>query len=484
MLSTPNLEKTENFNLRRFLIKISVAPFIILIVLSTVFIGQVFRLIEMSQWIDRSDRVIAKIYENEKLILDLETGIRAFVTTSKDEFLNSYDKNRSVIDSKLDELKELLDYRPSDVARLSLATLEIKKFKENAKALLALKTLPSYHAKFPIDLIMEQEKIVDTFRLHLDSLLEETQARRINRVIKTNQAVEWSIGIVIALTLFLSSFVAHFLWRKITTIANIYENALKLAQNSQAGLIQTQAELEEKVLKRTFALTQANKELEAFSYSVSHDLRAPLRGIDGFSQALLEDYSEILDDTAKQYLNHVRSGTQKMGKLIDDMLNLAKLSRLELIPVEINFSHLAHAAAKQLKEQEPQREVTFKISENLTAKGDPGLLSIVIENLFANAWKFTARNPAAQIEFGLSDKKERPTYFIKDNGVGFNMAYSNKLFGAFQRLHSEKDFQGNGVGLAIIRRIITRHGGEVWAESKVNEGATFYFTLENSLENG
>ncbi len=480
MLSTPNLEKTKKFNLRRSLIKVSIAPFVILLVLSTVFIGQIFRLIEMNHWIDRSDQVIAKIYENEKLILDLQTGIRGFVTTSKPEFLESYEKNRSNIDFKLEELKVLLAYRPSDVTRLSLATVEIRKFKENAKELLSLKILPSYHAKFPIDLIMEQQKIVDTFSLHLDSLLEETQVRRTNRVTETNQAVEWSIGIGIALTLFLSSFFAHFLWRKITTIANIYENALKLAQNSEAGLIQTQAELEEKVLKRTFALTLANKELEAFSYSVSHDLRAPLRGIDGFSQALLEDYSGILDDTAKQYLNHVRAGTQKMGKLIDDMLNLAKLSRLELIPKAVNLSHLAHTAAKQLKELEPKRKVSFKISEDLIANGDPGLLSIVIDNLFSNAWKFTAKSPDALIEFGLSDSKEKPTYFIKDNGVGFNMAYSNKLFGTFQRLHSEKDFQGNGVGLAIIRRVITRHGGEVWAESKVNEGATFYFTLQNS----
>jgi len=243
-------------------------------------------------------------------------------------------------------------------------------------------------------------------------------------------------------------------------------------------------ELEQRVADRTAQLQAANKELEAFSYSVSHDLRAPLRHIDGFSQALLEDYTDKLDDAGKNYLQEVRSASQEMAQLIDDMLRLARVTRSEMRREVVSLSDLARSIAAGLKKKEPQRKVTVNIDEELATHGDRRLLKIVLNNLLGNAWKFTAKQPQSQISFGREQKNGETTYFIRDNGAGFDMAYVGKLFGAFQRLHTAGEFEGTGIGLATVQRIVYRHGGRVWAEGEVNEGATFYFTLPDSKERG
>ena len=242
--------------------------------------------------------------------------------------------------------------------------------------------------------------------------------------------------------------------------------------------------LEERVANRTAQLQAANKELEAFSYSVSHDLRAPLRHIDGFSQALLEDYPDQLDDAGKSYLREVRSASQEMAQLIDDMLQLARVTRSEMRREVVNLSELARASAADLKQREPKRKVTFNIKEELATHGDKRLLRIALNNLLGNALKFTAKRAQAQITFGQEKKNGQTTYFVRDNGAGFDMAYVSKLFGAFQRLHTAGEFEGTGIGLATVQRIVYRHGGRVWAEGAVDEGATFYFTLPGSKETG
>jgi light-regulated signal transduction histidine kinase (bacteriophytochrome) len=234
---------------------------------------------------------------------------------------------------------------------------------------------------------------------------------------------------------------------------------------------------EEEVKKNSVALSATNKELEAFSYAVSHDLRAPLRGIDGFSQALLEDYDDKLDAQGKQYLQFIREGTQKMGKLIDDLLNLSRLTRSEMKLTDVNLSEIAKSIVQNYQRQEPQRKANIVIQSGIIVKGDAGLLTAALENLLSNAWKFTSKKPETVIEFGTEEVKDRSVYFVRDHGAGFDMKFYGRLFGAFQRLHSDFDYKGTGVGLATVRRIITRHGGEVWAESKVGEGTTFYFTL-------
>lgn len=235
--------------------------------------------------------------------------------------------------------------------------------------------------------------------------------------------------------------------------------------------------LEQRVEERTRALQVANRELEAFSYSVSHDLRAPLRAINGFSALLEEQYAEKIDEQGKDMLRRLCAGADKMGHLIDDLLNLSKISRREMQIEPVDLSLLAHEAAEELQASEPGRQVEWIIVPHASAKGDRGLLQVALQNLLGNAWKYSSKREQARIEFGVVEKAGRVTYFVRDNGAGFDMAYAHKLFGAFQRLHPPTEFPGTGIGLATVARIIRRHGGEVWAEGAVNAGASFYFCL-------
>jgi PAS domain S-box-containing protein len=238
------------------------------------------------------------------------------------------------------------------------------------------------------------------------------------------------------------------------------------------------AELEERVAKRTMQLEAANQELEAFSYSVSHDLRAPLRSIDGFSQILLEDYSKQLDTEGQDYLQRTRAAAQHMAQLIDDLLNLSRVTRSDMRRERVDLSALAETITAELQQAHPDQAVACIIASGLIAEGDAHLLRIVLENLFSNAWKFTSRHPRAHLEFGsILQPDGRLAYFMRDDGAGFDMAYADKLFGAFQRLHGTTEFPGTGIGLATVQRIIHRHGGRIWAEAAPEKGATFYFTL-------
>jgi signal transduction histidine kinase len=244
--------------------------------------------------------------------------------------------------------------------------------------------------------------------------------------------------------------------------------------------ISQRTRMEHALRLRTAELEMANKELEAFSYSVSHDLRNPLGVVDGYSDALLTAYADKLDQTGKECLQRVRAVTAQMAQLIDDLLQFSLARRAELRHDAVDLSALAGTVVAELRQMDPERQVTVAITPGLTAAGDPGLLRVVLRNLLGNAWKFTAKSAAARIEFGAVDHRaprEPATYFVRDNGVGFDMAKADKLFAAFQRLHNVREFPGTGIGLATVQRIVQRHGGRVWAEGAVGKGATFYFTL-------
>lgn len=239
------------------------------------------------------------------------------------------------------------------------------------------------------------------------------------------------------------------------------------------------ADLEQRVQQRTRELEESNQELQAFSYSVSHDLRAPLRTIDGFSLALAEDFADVLNEDGRDYIQRVRGGVQRMGMLIDALLQLSRVTRSEVQRERVDLSQLARLTFGELVTNDAEREVAFAAQPDMVAEADPRLMRVAFENLLGNALKFTSRTAGARIDFGSTVQNGETVYFIRDNGAGFDMQYVDRLFTAFQRLHGDREFKGSGIGLATVSRIIRRHQGRIWAEGKVGAGATFFFTLQS-----
>jgi PAS domain S-box-containing protein len=276
-------------------------------------------------------------------------------------------------------------------------------------------------------------------------------------------------------------------WRYLEAVANnlladpsvrgIVVNARDVTERTLAEqeVRRLNGELERRVRHRTAQLEASNSELEAFNYSISHDLRAPLRAIAGFSRILLEDYSGVLDEEGQDYLRRVRAASGRMGRLIDALLDLSRTTRGEMRRERVDLSALVVEIAGELEQSEPERHVDLRVEQGLVVEGDVRLLRVALESLLANAWKFTGDRPDPRVEFGALGRAQ--AFFVRDNGVGFDERYADKLFAPFQRLHGEGEFEGTGVGLAAVRRIVHRHGGRVWAEGEVGRGATFYFTM-------
>lgn len=252
-----------------------------------------------------------------------------------------------------------------------------------------------------------------------------------------------------------------------------FNQMLAVIERSDKELKKNKADLESIVNERTAELRTANRELEAFSYSVSHDLRSPLRAIDGFSQALLEEYSDDLDDIGKGYLERVRAASQRMGVLIDNLLRLSRVTRQEIVLERADLTAMAQEIVRELQDNDASRKVEVSVQQGMIAMCDSRLIRIALTNLIENAWKYSSKQSHAVIKVGCDQR----VFYVKDNGAGFDMRYADKLFGAFQRLHTKDEFEGTGVGLATVARVIHRHGGDIWAESELSKGATFYFTL-------
>lgn len=338
-------------------------------------------------------------------------------------------------------------------------------------------------------LILQQESLADAFRLI------DYSAERIN-VAQARVVLVIAVGLaLIALTM---GGVAWFIHRSVLVPVRRLEQAtrevasgnwnFKLDSGSRDEIGQTSRHFDAmtQALRESFAqiernnheLAALNKEMEAFSYSVSHDLRSPLRSMDGFSLALLEDYGDKLDNEAKDYLQRIRNASQRMGRLIDELLGLSRVTRAELSIRAVNLSAIAREIADSLQQQQPQRHVQWQIEDGITVQADSALMHIAMQNLLENAWKFTGKTQDPVIRVGTVEHNGKKDCFVADNGVGFDMAYADRLFGAFQRLHHESEFAGTGIGLAIVQRIFRRHEGQIWVDAKPGQGATFFFSLK------
>ncbi|WP_205525518.1 sensor histidine kinase [Pyxidicoccus trucidator] len=463
---------------RQLLLRSVALPATLMALLAVLLFWEVRQLLLADESADRSDAVLAQATEVRQLLVDRETGVRGFLLTGDESFLAPYHSAGKVLPEALARLDSSVADAPDQQARLA----ELRRRSAGWEAFAADELRRYRNQEDWVKLVAEGEgkRRMDGLRQLLDELAFVERERATQRSALAERQARLVLWGGAAWLLFLGLLLAWLSRRQLVLLSGDYESLLERAQSQANDLRASEARLEQRVAQRTQELTVANRELESFSYSVSHDLRAPLRAVDGFSQALLEDEGERISEDGHEHLRRLRAAATRMGQLIDDLLRLSRLSRAELTREPVDLSALARDVTDGLKRTEPGRDATFDIAPGLTTRGDARLLRVVLENLLGNAWKFTSQRSGARIEFFAESQDGRPHYCVRDNGVGFDMAYSGKLFSPFQRLHRPTEFPGTGIGLATVQRIIHRHGGDITAEAAPDGGATFRFTLEES----
>lgn len=447
-------------------------PIAAVVILGGLFIIQLLNLLEISSKTQANDDVIRSSVVLERLLVDSETGMRGYLVRRELEFLEPYE---SSID-KIVPAMEALNKSVGGDNRFKGVGMELKSkftfWRQFAESQISY--MKRNGVIEPLTDPRVGKKLMDSMRTTLRNVINEMSADSK----RLREETDARTKLVLVLTTFSSALVglylAFYVRKKFKEVGATYSAIISQLNLATNQLQESHADLEVKVAQRTAALTATNQELEAFCYSVSHDLRAPLRGIDGFSQALLEDYAPQIDNEGQMYLKYVREGVQRMGKLIDDLLALSRLSRVEMRFEEVDVTSICENIMARLQLTDSQRKVHFHVEPGLKLHGDSGLLTAAFENLLSNAWKFTSKKENGQIRiFTSRDDNGQSCIVVEDNGAGFDMKYVDKLFGAFQRLHSGKDFEGTGVGLATVRRIFNRHGFEIQAHGVVGEGARF-----------
>ncbi|HEY2003152.1 MAG TPA: CHASE3 domain-containing protein [Acidobacteriaceae bacterium] len=472
-------------------VKSNLLPVLLLIAAIIVFLNAwwafqaVRTLATNAYWLAHSWQVVHQVERVLGSAVNAETGERGYLISGMDSYLEPYTTARQELPAELAHLQSLTSDNPAQQARVQelRATLQLR-FTVLQKAI-DMRKHGGPDLSAPLLIGGPGTIEMAHIRALCDAMEAEEDRLLAIRTASTNasrQRAEVTVVVAASLDflLILFGFGQFVRERSLRVAAETAGERLLLAQNeteARAAEIRSLNEtLEDRVRVRTAELERINRELEAFSYSVSHDLRAPLRTIDGFSLALHEDYAATVGDTGRDYIERVRGGVQRMGQLIDALLQLSRITRAEIIREDFSMSRLAESVASDLQEQSPDRDLSFDIEPGLTANADPRLTRIALENLLGNAVKFTSKVPQAKVRFGWDTAQS--AWYIRDNGAGFDMIYADKLFGAFNRLHGDKDFKGSGIGLATVARVVHGHHGRIWANSAVNQGATFWFTLE------
>jgi signal transduction histidine kinase len=407
---------------------------------------------------------------------DAETGQRGFLITGQDSYLAPHDSGLREFDAGVLKLSRLTAGEPALALLVSrLAELARLKRAEMAQSIRLFRTQGQAAALAKVSedsgqAYMDQVREIGS---RIDAIEKKAYAQTRRAAAQSETATRWKTFFSVVI-LFLLTFAGTLL---LTMEARTQRRLAATLEASEKKYRELAGNLEDQVAARTRELRQLNEELTTFSYSVSHDLRAPLRSIDGFSQIMLEDYSDRLDEDGRRMLKRIRDAAGHMGQLIHSLLQLARVTRQELDLQPVSISGFANLAIQHLLTTHPERKVEISVTPGMRAEGDPNLLRIVIDNLLENAWKFTAKTESARIEVGQVEIEGKPVYFVRDNGSGFDPEHAGKLFRPFQRLHSHAEFAGDGIGLAAVQRVVNRHGGRVWAEGRPNQGAAIFFAL-------
>ncbi|WP_309889678.1 CHASE3 domain-containing protein [Archangium sp.] len=463
---------------RRLLLRTVLLPVMLLLVLTTVLLWEVDDLLETHETARRSQVMLTQVERVRQLFVDRETGLRGFLLTGDAVFLEPFQAAEQPLPQALEELEAGVAGDSEQLARVAqlrerwkdwenVAAEELVRFGDGGDWLSLVRSGAGKSRMDALRATLDAIALTERERSALQVAIAERGARSV-----LIGGMLWALAVSVLL--------AWLSRRQLLALVRDYETSLAQVRAQADALRASEARLEARVALRTAELSAANHELESFSYSVSHDLRAPLRAMDGFSQALREDEGPRLSPEGLQLLDRMQAAATRMGLLIDDLLQLSRVTRAELKREPVDLSALASAVADELRQREPGRDVTFSLQPGLATQGDARLLRVLMDNLLGNAWKFTSKRSGAHVEFFAETREGRTHYAVRDNGVGFDMAYASKLFSPFQRLHKATDFPGTGIGLATVQRIVHRHGGDIQAEATPGGGATFRFTLQES----
>ena len=458
---------------------------IVLVLLNGWFaVSAVRSLLQSEYWLAHTWQVVGQIERVMDTAKDAEIGTRGYLLTGDARYLSAYERARSDAPKELDDFTRLT----SDNAHQLPNAQAMRHVLEQRFAMLQGSVDARRDRGFDPAraMVISGNGLAESTRLRDIANAMETEERRLLTLRQQNEyrngmMAYFAVGLASFLSVLLLIIVSRNLVRerdlRIASEATTLELSAANVQivSTAAQIKSLNAELEDRVRLRTAELESTNRELEAFSYSVSHDLRAPLRTIDGFSLALEEDFHDVVGEAGRDYIARVRSGVQRMGGLIDALLQLSRITRAEISRADVDVSAVVETVAGNLREENPAQVLHFQIEPQMHANADPHLLQVAFENLLGNAVKFSSRKPESQISISFDKAKE--AFLVEDNGAGFDMHYASKLFNAFNRLHGDKDFKGSGIGLATVARVVRRHHGRIWAESQVGHGARFWFTL-------